>query len=344
MSTTIRKVAAALAAATLALGLAACGSESTDGQKTEDGLTKLTLQKYEGALLYTSDIIAQEQGFYEDNGLEVSFVNPGDGATSMQLLANGDTSGVIGDISGGLAAHSKGQPIVAVGSVINKNLFQISASKELLSVEGDWKAKMTALKGRTIAVPGIGGSASLTMTGLLESAGLDPEKDVTIVSVTTIPAAVSQLEQGTIDAFIYIPPAANVIENAGAGGLYLDIANDGPEEFQSALIAMLANQKWAEENPDSVEAWVQSQQDAIDWMRDPANREAVIDVIASNTTSDDRDLAGQLLDYLVDTAYSATPDGLPVDEEILQQQIDTQVKGGVVADGTLSADDMLVER
>ncbi len=86
----------------------------------------MTLQQYPGALLYTSDLVADQQGFFEDNGLSVDFVNPGDGATSMQLLANGkDTQGVIGDISGGLSARSKGQPIVAVGSVINKNLFQI---------------------------------------------------------------------------------------------------------------------------------------------------------------------------------------------------------------------------
>src|SRR5690606_32615406 len=114
----------------------------------------------------------------------------------------------------------------------NKNLFQVSASNELIEAEGagDWESKMQALKGKTVAVPGMGGSAGLTMLGLLRSAGLDPDNDVTVISVTTIPAAIAQLEEGTIDAFIYIAPAAQLIENAGAGGLYVDIANDAPSE------------------------------------------------------------------------------------------------------------------
>ncbi len=108
---------------------------------------------------------------------------------------------------------------------------------------------MQALQGKTIAVPGIGGSASLTMNGLLSAAGLDPDNDVTIISVTTIPAAVSQLENGAIDAFIYIAPAADQIASAGVGGLYLDIANEAPPEFADALIAMMANEDYAKENP-----------------------------------------------------------------------------------------------
>lgn len=338
------RLAAGLASLLLATTtLAACGDDSTAGTTTEDGLISMTLQQYPGALLYTSDLVAEQQGFFEDNGLDVEFVNPGDGATSMQLLANGtDTQGVLGDISGGLSARSKGQPIVAVGSVINKNLFQISASNELLGTEGDWEAKIRALEGRTIAVPGIGGSASLTMNGLLSAAGLDPDKDVTIISVTTTPAAVSQLENGAIDAFIYIAPAADQIEAAGVGGLYVDIANEAPDEFANALIAMLSNEDFATENPEAIRAWIDSQQQAIDWLRDEANRDAAIGIIAENTTSGDDELAGKLLDFLVDTAYSATPDGLPVDPELLQTQIDTLAAGGVIEEGSVSAEDAVV--
>jgi ABC-type nitrate/sulfonate/bicarbonate transport system substrate-binding protein len=82
MSSYSRRWATAVATVLLAATtLAACGSD--DSESGADGLTKLTLQQYPGALLYTNEIIAQEEGIFEDHGLDVEFVNPGDGATSM---------------------------------------------------------------------------------------------------------------------------------------------------------------------------------------------------------------------------------------------------------------------
>jgi ABC-type nitrate/sulfonate/bicarbonate transport system substrate-binding protein len=338
-----RRWTTAVAAGLLAITtLAACGND--ESASSNDGLTKLTLQQYPGALLYTSELIAQKEGIFEDHGLDVKFVNPGDGATSLQLLSNGkDTQGVLSDISAGITAVAKDQPITAVGSVINKSLFQISASNELLKAEGDgdWKSKMQALKGKTVAVPGIGGSAGLVMVGLLRAAGLDPDKDVTLISITTVPAATAQFEQGKIDAFIYIAPGAQQVEKAGVGGLYLDIANDAPPEFSNSVIAMLANKSWANDNPDAVQAWKDAEIEAINWMRDKANRDAAVGYISKNTTGGDVQLAEQMLDFLIDTAYSETADDLAVPTDTVETVIRNLGEGGIIPKGSVTPEDIV---
>jgi NitT/TauT family transport system substrate-binding protein len=345
MSSYSRRWATAVATVLLAATtLAACGSD--DSESGADGLTKLTLQQYPGALLYTNEIIAQEEGIFEDHGLDVEFVNPGDGATSMQLLSNGkDTQGVLSDISAGITAVAKDQPITAVGSVINKSLFQISASNELLAAEGDgdWESKMQALKGKTVAVPGIGGSAGLVMVGLLRAAGLDPDKDVTLISITTVPAATAQFEQGKIDAFIYIAPGAQQLEKAGVGGLYLDIANDAPSEFANSVIAMLANEAWADDNPEAVQAWKDAEIEAINWMRDNANRDAAVEYISKNTTGGDTELAEQMLDFLIDTAYSETADDLAVPTDTVETVIGILSEGGVIPKGSVAPENIAAD-
>ncbi len=322
---------AAVTAALAMTGVAACGGPAEAPADDPDRIP-LTLQQFPGALLYISDVIAQEEKIFERNGLDVKFVNPGDGATAMRLLANGDTQGLLADVASGISAAAKGQPIGVAGSVINKSLFQISARGDLLGVRGDWKAKAEALRGKTVGVPGIGSSADTVMRGLLREAGLVPDKDVTLISVTTGQAAIAQFQQKALDAFINVAPAAHLIEKSGSGGLYLDIANEAPPKFADSVIGMMTNRTFAKQNPEAIRRWITSKEQTIKFIGAPANREKVVGYVAKNITSNDVPLAEKLVDYLNGTAYSATRPRLEVPAEALRNQIDLLAKNGIPAD------------
>ncbi|WP_176955421.1 ABC transporter substrate-binding protein [Sinosporangium album] len=329
-----------MTAAAVMAAVPACGG-ATDAPTGGSDTIPLTLQTFPGALLYISDVIAQQEGIFKRNGLDVTFVNPGDGATAMRLLANGDAQGLLADVASGISAASKGQPIGVTGSVINKSLFQVSARGDLLGVKGDWKAKVQALRGKKVGVPGIGSSGDIVMRGLLREAGLTPDKDVTLISITTGQAAIAQFQQKALDAFINVAPTAHLIEKAGVGGLYVDIANEAPPKFSDSVIGMMTNRSFAKQNPEALRRWMASEQQAIEFIGKPANRDKIIGYIAKNVTSNDVPLAEKLVDYLNNTAYSATKPGLEVPTQALNNQIELLTAGGIAAD-SLNASDFVV--
>ncbi|MBN9109410.1 MAG: ABC transporter substrate-binding protein [Pseudonocardia sp.] len=330
MSRRLTRSIVAVAAALGLAGLTACGGAAAPPEDADSALP-LTLQQFPGSLLYISDVVAQEEGIFARNGLKVTFVKPGDGATAMRLLASGDAQGLLADVASGLSAAAQGQPIGVAGSVINRNLFQISARAGLTAPTGDWKSKIEALRGRTVAVPGIGSSADRVLRGLLREAGLDPDKDVTIVAVSTSQAAIAQFQQNALDALINVAPAADIIAKAGAGALYLDVAEEAPDRFAKSVIGMMTNRTFAEANPEVINRWVASEQQAIEFIRDPANRPAVIGHIAETVTGGDTAMAESLAGYLDDTIYTETRPGLAVPIDALQDQIALLVAGGVPA-------------
>ncbi|GAA5063598.1 ABC-type nitrate/sulfonate/bicarbonate transport system substrate-binding protein [Thermocatellispora tengchongensis] len=340
MRSRLARSLAVVTAAVAMAGLPACGGPATAPADGSDTIS-LTLQQFPGALPYISDVIAREEGIFARNGLDVEFVNPGDGATAMRLLANGDTQGLLADVASGISAAAKGQPIAVAGSVINKSLFQISARGDLLGVRGDWKAKVQALRGKTVGVPGIGSSADHVMRGLLREAGLTPGTDVTLISVTTGQAAIAQFQQKALDAFINVAPAAHLIEKAGAGGLYVDIANEAPPRFADSVIGMMTNRSFAKQNPEALRRWIAAEEQAIRFIGEPANRKKVVGYIAENITSDDIPLAEKLVDYLNGTAYSATRPRLAVPARVLDAQIKLLGDGGIPA-GSLNAAEFVV--
>lgn len=343
MSVPLRAVRLLAVPLVAALLLSACGGSSDTGSGST-GPFNLKLQQYPGVPFSVSGMVADQEGFFKKNGLNVSFVNPGDGATSMKLLANGkDSQGVVADVAGVIAARSHGQGVGLVGSVIGKSLYQVYAKKgSLLSVTGDWKTKILALKGKTVGTPGFGGSADLAMRGLIRAAGLDPDKDMTMVQVANTQAAVAQLSRGSIDAWIYVPPAGATIKKAGAGDLYFDFASEAPAEYSNAILGMLVNDSFAKKNPGVVKKWIASEDEAISWIKDPANKQAATDLIAAKVTSGDKTAAAGLLDYLINTSYASNRPGLSVSLTDLQAAIDRLVTSGAVKAGSVTTSQLIV--
>jgi NitT/TauT family transport system substrate-binding protein len=117
------------------------------------------------------------------------FTNPGDQKAAL-LAGDLDMTGTT--IALAITAASRGEPVVVVSSLCNK----CSA----IVVKEDSNIKSPAdLKGKNIAyVPGTMHHVLLLET--LKQAGLDPEKDVTLMRIDFFDMG-QALSQGTIDAF-----------------------------------------------------------------------------------------------------------------------------------------------
>lgn len=144
----IATLAAALTLLVLAFALAACGEKPEDTTGTEREPLSLTLDFYpnpDHAGIY----MAQERGYFEEAGLDVSITAPSDPAAPLKLVAAGRSDLAISYEPEVVLAHEQNLPILAVGAIVNRPLTSmIWLAKSGIKGVGN-------LKGKTVADAGI---------------------------------------------------------------------------------------------------------------------------------------------------------------------------------------------
>ena len=163
-------IAALLALAMLAL--AACGGDD-DGGGGDGELDKVTLQsKWVVQAQFAGYYAALDQGFYEDEGLDVTIRPGGPDIVPEQVVLGGQAEFGINWLDSLLATRDKGQNIVNIAQVFTR-----SGMTEIT-----WKDsgldQITDLRGKKVGV-WTGGNEHKLFAAFRKN-GMDPEKDVEI--------------------------------------------------------------------------------------------------------------------------------------------------------------------
>ncbi len=164
--------------AVVMLALAGCGGDddSGDGGGSAGGeLDKVTLQsKWVVQSQFAGYYAAKDQGYYEDEGLEVDIRPGGPDIVPEQVVLGGQAEFGINWLDSTLATRDKGQNIVNIAQVFTRSGM----------TEVTWKDtgldQITDLKGKKVGV-WLGGNEHKLFAALNKN-GLDPQKDVEIVA------------------------------------------------------------------------------------------------------------------------------------------------------------------
>lgn len=114
-----RTVAALLIASLLMLGLAGCSPKSAETPKAPPEKVTLMLDWFPNTN-HTGFYVAQDQGYYAAEGLDVTIVQPSEGG-NPQLVAAGTADFAVSYQEEVTTARSQDIPIVAVAAVIQHN-------------------------------------------------------------------------------------------------------------------------------------------------------------------------------------------------------------------------------
>jgi NitT/TauT family transport system substrate-binding protein len=258
MSRIATKIGAAAAAAGL-FALTACGgsesatdsasvattpttsqSASSPGQSSSGGemtAVKLQLQWFTQAQ-FAGYIAALDQGFYEEQGLDVEILQGGADIVPQTVLAGGEADYAIAWVPKALQSREQGAAITDVGQVFQKSgTRQVSFKDKNITTAAD-------LKGKVVGNWGFGNEFEL-FAGMTK-AGLDPAADVTL---TQQQFDMNGLLSGDIDAaqaMIYNEYAQVLeAENPDTGELYT--ADDfNVIDWNTEGTAMLQDAIWAD--------------------------------------------------------------------------------------------------
>jgi NitT/TauT family transport system substrate-binding protein len=329
-----RGIAAVALMGVLSLGAAACGSsdDSSDtgstpastGSATTSGEAAQLRIGYNPNPTNTTIIVADKQGFFKKNGLDVK-LTPLE-AAAAQMPALGKQFDLLTttsyDVVRGKAQNLN--PVVVQGETMEKPGLESSVlvvPKDITSVE--------QLKGKKIAVPSLAGGLYGSVVMQLAKAGIGPN-DVKFIQVP-FPNMLDQLKAGRVDAAVTIVPFDGQMLAEGFTKLPDPIlAVTGNKETMTAGWA--ADADWAADNQATIDKFKKAQEEALAWMKahpDEAKQLLVTEFHLPQVAADHY----PLLDYI---DYEVTP-------EEFQGWIDSMEETGQIKEGSVPDASALVQ-
>jgi len=120
-------------------------------------------------------LMASDKGFFQKEGLTVEPIRINSAPTTYQALISGDVHAAVGAPTGLLPSHVQGADVIAVGSWDNLVPYVWVTREKITDIR--------ELRGKKVGVNRAGSKPWLIIHVLLQDAGLDPVKDLTLLQM-----------------------------------------------------------------------------------------------------------------------------------------------------------------
>lgn len=223
-----------LAAAALAAGLAATPGRAQEETEIIFAIPALTLT-------FSTHFVAQDAGFFKKEGLKVTDRNlVGVASVNAVIAKSADFTMGTGPIF--LRGAAQGQRMLAIANLVDRPLVELVLRKDVADAAGitdktPVAERIKALKGKTIAIQGVGSIVHAWQRYVTNRAGLDVEKDVRIQPMDP-PAMFPAMENKAVDGYTTSMPFTTQAIVKGAAIMLASSTFDAPEllPFAYALV------------------------------------------------------------------------------------------------------------
>jgi NitT/TauT family transport system substrate-binding protein len=238
----------------------------TSGQEAP----KKLLVAYAGLIsTHASLWLAEDQGFFNKHGLDVTSVFTGSGSVTSQALIAGEAklaSTSVGPTAGAVAA---GADLVILAGTIHILPYQFWVMPRV--------RQPADLKGKRVAISTFGSGSHLAAEVALQVLGLDPARDkIAIMQVGTQADRVASLVSGRVDATALEPGFGQSARDKGLTVMSDLTKLDAP--YLNTVI--VASRRYARENPQIIDSFLKGTIDGLAFLPNPANEKAVKNVLA----------------------------------------------------------------
>lgn len=227
--------------------------------------------------------VAQEAGYFREQGLDVELSHVDSGATLLAALKNGELHFTA---SGGPAlvlGHIQGLETVIIGSA-SSVLDAIVFTRPEIQTPQD-------LRGKTIGVTRIKAVTDVAARLGFQRVGLQPDVDVFTRGTGGLAESLAAVETGVVDGASLTVPG--IFEARKRGLREVLSISDMSIPFLTAGIG--TTRRVLAEQPDMGDHFMRALAQAVHRLR--TDREYAIDVLGQYSRSDDRDVLGATVDY-----------------------------------------------
>ena len=227
-------------------------------------------------------LVGNDRGFFQKEGLIVEPIRINSAPTTYQALISGDVHAAVGAPTGLLPSHAQGADVVALGSWDNLVPYVWVTREKITDIR--------ELRGKKVGVNRAGSKPWLIIHVLLQDAGLDPVKDLTLLQMGGgSQERVSALMRGGIDATLADALLEPIMVKRG-----FFVLRGKPTPFMNAPIA--AKRSYLAGQRSTMKKFVKAFSDATRYLID--NREGTMRPLTKLLNSNDADVADFAYQYL----------------------------------------------
>ncbi len=209
--------------------------------------------------------IAEQLGYFKDEGLNVKVVDFQGGSKSLQAVVGGSADVVSGAFEHTINMQAKKQPMTAF--VLQGRAPQLAMVVSNQTMK-DYK-QLSDLKGKKIGVTAPGSSSQVVANFILAKGGLT-DKDVSFIGVGASTGAVAAMRSGQIDAMVHLDPVVTLLLMNNDARLVADTRKVKESEsfFGGTMPAgtLYAPEAFIEKNPNTVQALTNAIVRADEWI------------------------------------------------------------------------------
>ncbi|AJA47590.1 ABC-type nitrate/sulfonate/bicarbonate transport systems, periplasmic component [Clostridium pasteurianum DSM 525 = ATCC 6013] len=238
-----------------------CGS-STDSKTS---IKKVKLNEVTRSVFYAPMYAAINQGYFKEEGLELD-ISTGQGAdkTMQQVISKNADIGFCGPEQSIYIQNQNKEdyPVVFAQLTQRDGSFLVGRNEEK-------DFKWESLKGKTIIGGRPGGVPEMALEYVLKNHGIDPKKDVKIITNIDFTATSGAFKAGTGDYVALFEPTASILKKSNSG--YIE-ASIGAAAGAIPYTCYFATKSYIDKNPDVIQKftnaiykgqkWVNSNSDA----------------------------------------------------------------------------------
>jgi len=229
------------------------------------------------SLLGLPVLVAKEKGFFAEQGLDVSLDYFAGGVPATAALIGGSVQFIDAAFENNLKAVKKGQNIVSIANLQTDFAGAVVVRKEAVKDKAR-PLKIEDLKGLRVATLARGGFADVSMRYIAADAGLDVEKDLTLIPVRGADRQLTAGKAGEVDAAFVMEPW-NVIatQNGGDWEYVLDLTQgQGPGVFQGlGYTTLQTTREYLTAHRETSEKVVKAIVAALHYLSAPENLDSV---------------------------------------------------------------------
>lgn len=255
-------------------------------------------------------VAALRNGFFAQEGLRVELIRMAPNISIIALVNNQvEFVTVQGSIIRGAA---RGLPIKSVAVIADRPVYYLVAREAVTSIN--------ALKGKTIGLNSLGGSAHLMTKELLAHYRLDPDKDVTMIVSGDHKSSIESVHVGQIDATVVPVPWQVVSKKAG-----LKVVAYYGDVLRMPLGGLGASDEFIQKRGDTLKRVLRGTLKGIGFLRQKEKKSEVVKLMV-DWFNVDRETAADSYDQII-LAYP--PDGR-TSAEVLEKDLEISRQLGAI--------------
>jgi NitT/TauT family transport system substrate-binding protein len=163
-------------------------------------------------MIYLPTTLAQELGFYRDEGVEVELQDFAGGSKALQALVGGSADVVSGFYDHTIQMAAEGRALTAFVTMLRfPGLVLVTSPQSATTV-----AKIEDLKGQVAGVTTAGSSSQMLLTYMLQRHGV-AAADVSITAIGNAATAIAAVEHGKVAAGMMADPSFTLVQKRNPG-------------------------------------------------------------------------------------------------------------------------------